>query len=380
MERVTVAAASDVGTGFAMPEDVFAHVLTPLRSADVRFAQVERVYTERGTYQEQSLAPFSRQPPRTARAFKSVPFDVLSIASNHTGDWGPEAVEETIETFRLLGISTIGAGRNIAEARTPAIITCKGLRIAFLGYVSVGLPQSWATETRAGSTPMRAHTYYEPYEFQPGAPARVHTVPHVADLEHLVCDVRKAKQQADLVFVSLHWGVHFTWRPADYQPEVAHAAIDAGASIILGHHPHQPQGIELYKGAVILYSMGNFSFYRLADPTRKHKHSYAPLNGEYTHQQIYSIEPEPGFVFDYRRHASEGGIVYIDADAAGIARVTYLPILMNPAGQAQVVSPDSPQFPASLAYLNWAGKFIVGGMTAIEAAGDRYAVFARSGS
>src|SRR6185503_16436812 len=129
MERVTVAAAADVGTGFDPPESVFTHVMEPLRSADVRFAQCERVYSERGTYQEQSGAPFSRQHPRMAQAFKSVPFDVLSIASNHTGDWGPESVEDTAETFRLLGISTVGSGRDIAAARKPAIFTRKGLRV-----------------------------------------------------------------------------------------------------------------------------------------------------------------------------------------------------------------------------------------------------------
>src|SRR5258706_13164130 len=103
---------------------------------------------------------------------------------------------------------------------------------------------------------MRAQTFYEPYEFQPGSPARVVTVPHAADLEDLVRDVKQAKQNADLVFVSLHWGVHFTSRPCDYQPVVAHAAIDAGANAILGHHPHRPQGIEVYKDTVIFYSIG----------------------------------------------------------------------------------------------------------------------------
>src|SRR5688500_13196713 len=99
MERVTVAAASDVGTGVEPPETIFDNVLDTLRSADLRFAQVERVYSERGGYQEQAVAPHTRQHPRMAAAFKSVPFDVLSIASNHTGDWGPEAVEDTVQTF-----------------------------------------------------------------------------------------------------------------------------------------------------------------------------------------------------------------------------------------------------------------------------------------
>lgn len=376
MKHVTVAAAADVSTRDESPESAFAHVLEPLRSADLRFAQVERLYSERGGAQVQSgpAALANRQHPRIAAAFKSVPFDVLSIASNLTGYWGPEAVEDTAETFRLLGIHTVGAGRNIEAARKPAIFTRNGLRIAFLGYVSTTLPQFWATETRAGSAPMRAHTFYEPYEFQPGAPARVVTIPHAADLEHLGADVKRAKQNADLVFVSLHWGVHYVPRPCDYQPVVAHAAIDAGASIVLGHHPHQPQGIEIYKESAIFYSIGNFS---LAPRNKKKGLALGMPQGEYTHKEIYTIEPDPGFVFDFHRHYHEGGIVFIEADQHGISRVCYLPTLMNEAGEPEVVRPGQPQFEKSLTYLNWAGKFIAGGVTQMKAVEDRYEVFRR---
>src|SRR3954470_11260168 len=159
---VTIAAAGDVSTGFEPPQSAFTHVLDTLRGADIRFAQVERLYSERGSFQQQALSIHAKQNPRFAADFKTVPFDVLSIASNHTGDWGPDAAEDTAATFRNLGIATIGAGRNIDEARKPVILERGGLRIAFLGYVSTMLPQYWATDSRAGSAPMRAHTFYEP--------------------------------------------------------------------------------------------------------------------------------------------------------------------------------------------------------------------------
>ena len=89
------------------------------------------------------------------------------------------------------------------------------------------------------------------------------------------------------------------------------------------------------------------------------------------------MEPDPGFVFDYKRHYREGGIVFIDADKRGLIRVTYMPTLMNEFGQPEVVRPDQTQFSKSLEYLNWAGKFIAGGLTGIRSAGDRYEVFAR---
>jgi len=379
MERVTIAAVGDISTGFELPASAFDHVMQPLRSADLRFAQCERVYSERGYFQQQAGSAHSRQHPRYAEAFKEVPFDILSIASNHSGDWGPEAVEDTAETFRALGIGAVGAGRNITEARKPAIFTKKGMRIAVLAYVSASMPQYWATDTRAGTAPMRAHTFYEPYECQPGAPARVVTVPHKADLEALVQDVRHARELADLVIVSFHWGVHHTSRPCDYQPTVAHAAIDAGAAAIIGHHPHRPQGIEIYKGAAIFYSIGSFSIYH--NPTHKEKAwRYCRPNGDFTEREVYTIEPDVGFVFDYHLHHDEGGVVYFDADERGIERVSFLPTLMNHAGQPEVVHPEQPQFGNSLAYLNWAGKFVPGGLTQIKAVGDRYQVFTRSGS
>jgi poly-gamma-glutamate synthesis protein (capsule biosynthesis protein) len=376
MEQLTVAAVADISTWEKTPENAFVHALEPLRSADLRFAQCERTYSERGSPQLQGGwdAVFSnRQHPRTVSAFKSVPFDVVSVASNRTGDLGPEAVEDTVEAFRSFGISTIGAGSNIAVARKPAIFERNGVRIAFLGYVSVVLPQTWATETRAGSVPMRAHTFYEQYEFQPGCPARIVTIPHAADLENLVSDVKQAKRDADVVFVSLHWGIHFVPRPCDYQFAVAHAAIDAGASVILGHHPHQPQGIELYRNGVIFYSIGNFAF-----PPRKHKKPFLALPmREYTHEEIYAIEPDPGYSFDIHRHFHEGGIVYATVDREGLTEAHYLPTLMNAAGQPEVVRPDQAQFGKSLTYLNWAGKFIPGGATEIRAVGDRYHVYSR---
>jgi poly-gamma-glutamate capsule biosynthesis protein CapA/YwtB (metallophosphatase superfamily) len=369
---ITVAAAGDVATGHEPPESAFAHVLDTLRSADVRFAQVERLYSERGAFQGQGGGFHTRQPARMAEAFKSVPFSVLSIGSNHTGDWGGEAVEDTVDVFRRLGIPTVGAGRNIEEARRAAILKVKGLRIAFLGYVSVMLPQYWATESRAGSNPMRAHTFYEPYEYQPGAPARIVSVPDSEDLACLEDDVRKAKQAADIVFVSLHWGVHYVPYPAQYQPIVAHAAIDAGATVVLGHHAHQQQGMELYKDGVIFYSIGNFAFHRRGGPP-----AACMPDGRYLHKEVYSVEPEPGIVYDYRRHYNEGGLAFLTVDRRGLRGAEYVPTKLNASGQPELIGPEDPQFEKSMNYLNWAGKFISGGVTDLTASGDRYAIHQR---
>ena len=108
---------------------------------------------------------------------------------------------------------------------------------------------------------MRAHTVYEAIEHdQPGTPVRIHTYPHREDLAAMCADIRAAKQQADVVAVSHHWGIHFVpYVLADYQPDVARAAIDAGADIVLGHHAHILKAVEIYKGKPIFYSLCNFA-------------------------------------------------------------------------------------------------------------------------
>lgn len=371
---VTLAAGGDVKTGHAPLASAFDPVLEPLRRADIRFAQVERLYSNRGTFQFQSLAEKMevRQPPENAAAFKAVPFDVLSLASNHVGDWGPEAIEDTVDAFRAIGIATIGAGHTIAQAREPVFVTRNGLRVAFLGYCSVLLPQYWATDTRAGCAPMRAHTFYEPYEYQPGSPARIMTVPHADDLTQLVEDVRKARQKADHVVVSLHWGLHYIAYPLQYQTVVAHAAIDAGACAILGHHPHQPQGAEVYRGGIILYSLGN-----LAVHPRSGGYAYCQPGGEYTHNEVFSVEPEPGVAFGYKRHWNEGGLAFIDLDRQGVRQVSYLPTLMNARGQPEILVAGSEAFEKSRIYLEWCARGIEGGVKQIGVEDGRYRFYRR---
>src|SRR5215831_11469251 len=121
MKSISVAAVGDVTPGFEPLDKGFEHVMQQLRTADARFAQSEHAYSERGAYQQQAgTARYAQRNPRMASAFKTVPFDVVSVASNHTGDWGPEGMEDTVDTFGKLGIATVGGGRTIAEARKPA--------------------------------------------------------------------------------------------------------------------------------------------------------------------------------------------------------------------------------------------------------------------
>jgi poly-gamma-glutamate capsule biosynthesis protein CapA/YwtB (metallophosphatase superfamily) len=259
-KEIHLYAVGDIAPNRENPDTIFEHVSTFIQEADIAFCQLDSVLSRRGTPLPQARLA-AHTIPEAADSIKKAGFDVVSFASNHCMDMGREAFFDTMDALRENDLLTIGVGANIDEARKPAIVEKEDTRVAFLGYNSI-LPQSyWAEKDRQGCVPMRAHTFYEQIEHdQPGTPCRIHTFAHRDDLQSMVSDIKKAKEQADLIVVSIHWGIHFVPAViADYQREVARAAIDAGADLILGHHAHILKGVEVYKGKVIFYSLGNFA-------------------------------------------------------------------------------------------------------------------------
>jgi poly-gamma-glutamate synthesis protein (capsule biosynthesis protein) len=255
-----VLAVGDIGPDRADPNESFAFVRELLSRGDAVFGQLELPLTEGGVRLPQARHAV-RGSLATAPALKAAGFSVISFASNHCMDWGAPAMLETLDRLRAAGLQTIGAGKDLTEARRPCFVDTPGGRVGFLSYCSILPMDYWATERRAGCAPMRAFTHYEQIEHdQPGTPCRIRTYAHHDDLQALREDIAAAKAHADVVVVSFHWGIHFIPAViADYQREVAHAAIDAGADLILGHHAHILKGIEVYRGRAIFYSLGNFA-------------------------------------------------------------------------------------------------------------------------
>lgn len=257
-DALTLVAVGDVVVARRKYQESFARVAGILKQADIAFFNCETPYAEKGSpnMTQHSAAPHD---PAKMPALTTAGFDVCTLANNHTLDWGVDAVVECRERLEAMGIAVCGAGRNISEARKPAILEQKGTRIAFLGYLSVGPVGCMAEEDKPGAAMVRVHTLYEPYEYQPGTPPRILTWAYKEDLEKMVEDIKKAKQQADIVIMTDHWGIHNA--PVvipDYGYEVGHAAIDAGADLVLGTHPHILKGIEIYKGKAIVHSLANF--------------------------------------------------------------------------------------------------------------------------
>jgi poly-gamma-glutamate synthesis protein (capsule biosynthesis protein) len=231
-----------------------------LSDCDVLFGQMETVLTDHVSPSPNAKLP-TRSPPATAKMLKAAGFQAMSVAGNHAMDFGAKGLLDTVEALTSAGIVPCGAGATLSEARRPAIVEAAGQRVAFLAYSSI-LPAGYsAEENRPGCAPMWAHTHYDQIEpDQPGTAARVRSFPDSKHLAALMADVKAAKAKAGIVAVSLHWGVHFIRATlADYQRVVAHAAIEAGADMIIGHHPHILKAVEVHRGKPIFYSLGNFA-------------------------------------------------------------------------------------------------------------------------
>jgi len=257
---LSIHAVGDIAPRRADPSSIFASVVDTLRASDLRVGHLECPLSTRGTPSPNAKLAM-RSDPSVATALREIGFDALSVAGNHALDFGVLALSDTVDALRNAGIQMCGVGASLAHAREPAIVEARGRRVAVLSYSSI-LPVGYAAErARAGCAPIRAYTHFHHVEpDQPGTPPRVLTFTDQGDLDALVADVTSARERADIVLISIHWGLHFTRATlADYQRVVAHAAIDAGAHAILGHHPHVLKAIEMYRGRPIFYSLGNFA-------------------------------------------------------------------------------------------------------------------------
>jgi poly-gamma-glutamate synthesis protein (capsule biosynthesis protein) len=345
---VVLMGVGDVGP-IHEPVGAYAELAKPtLAAADIRFGQVERVYSERGALQVHSGGGHSRLHPRFASVFTDCGFDVVSLASNHAMDWGPEAMLDTAALFRKQGLQVVGVGRDLAEARRPAILERNGVRVAVLAYCSILQAGYAAAQDRPGIAPLRAHTYYEAFDYQAGVPPRVITVPHEEDLAGMVEDIAAARKSAHAVVVSLHWGIHFIPKLiADYQVTAARAAFAAGADLILGHHAHTPKAIGVHDGRVCFYSLSNFIMSSTAKSPAK--------AAEFSRQ--YGVVMDPDYPhLAYGADAKRSLIAKAVLSSQGVKRVSFLPVLIDRALRPEVLRNGDPRFDDAVRFMEWASE------------------------
>jgi len=254
---------------FSSTQLPFKRTFEVLKRADIVFANLETPLGREG-YPREKMFVFMANPA-LAKVVQSTGVDVVSLANNHMLDYGEQGLVQTLETLSRMGIPHVGAGRNIREASEPVLLQKNGVRIAFLGYAATLPLGAAASKDRPGIAPIHVTTSYEMdatlLQEQPGNPPIVRTSTDVKDERRICAEIKKARRKADHVIVGIHWGVAFISKPQEYQQPLARKMIEAGASLIVGHHPHMWHHVERHKNGVILYSLGDFVFHDRVDMT-----------------------------------------------------------------------------------------------------------------
>jgi len=266
-----------------------AGIAPAVLAADLAIAHLEVPHTARGTELAGDV-PAPGAPPENLAAIAAAGFGMLSLAGNHIADCGPEGIEDTLAGLDALGIGHAGAGATLDAARRPAVRVVDGRRVALLSYNCVGPEIGWAGEDRAGAAYLRIETA----DGSPIAPAAPLETASAQAFEILAADIAAARGEADLVLVALHKGiVHVPARLAPYERPLAHAAIDAGADAVLGHHAHIVRGVEFHRGRPIFHGLGNACVVTSAlSPAQDH-----PARREWAERRkrLFGFEPDPAY-------------------------------------------------------------------------------------
>ena len=248
-----------------------------LEEADIVFVNLECTLTD---YAYPALGGF-KGDPALAGDIASLGIDIVSLANSHILDFGNEGLFDTVKALDQVSIKHVGAGRNLEEAVREEVIEKNGLRIGFLSFsayasrnnaAGVARSERNLTREKPGLAPIFVKTAFEidpnpPFQPMPGiSPFVIRTYVEEKSLQTVLDKIREVKKKVDFLFFGVHWGLSFqkdlSMEVCEYQPPLAHAMVDAGVDVVVGHHPHHAHGLEIYKGKPIFYSLGNFLYHR----------------------------------------------------------------------------------------------------------------------
>jgi len=318
------------------PDHWLSGIAPALRRVDLAIGHLEVPHTSRGVEREGDVPAPGADPAHVA-ALARAGFKAVSLAGNHIADCGAPGIEDTIQALDAASIHHAGAGPNIAAAREPAIIPVSNRRIALLSYNCVGPELSWATDERAGC----AYVRVESRDGRPITPAAPLERIDPASLEQMAGDIASARTRADVVIVALHKGiVHTRARLAPYERPLAHAAIDAGCDIVIGHHAHIARGIEIYRGKPIFHGLGNGCVVtRALSPDQSH-----PARAEWARRrrELFGFEPDPTyFLAPFHPEAVHGMLGCVRLESDGTMRVGFVPVFIEPPGRPVLASGET---------------------------------------
>lgn len=311
-----------------------------LKTGDFVIGQIEVPHTDRGEANSTDI-PAPPAPPENLAPLKDCGFNMCTTCGNHAHDNGVPGIVDTLALLKDLGIAATGTGLNLAEARKPAFAEKAGIKVGLIGFNAVGPREGWATSHKAGVSYVQILTHHEPSpRATPGLPAKVYTFPEPDSLEEMQGLIRELKKQCDIALVALHKGmVHTHGEIQMYERPLAHAAIDAGADAVIGHHAHILRGIEVYRGKPIYHNLGNFVCVTDALTPSGDNDSPERLRWIEQRKKLFGFTPDPDMPFyAFNPESRKTMVARMTADKNGITEFGFVPCYINKMGAPEVLT------------------------------------------
>ncbi|HEX5494487.1 MAG TPA: CapA family protein [Mycobacteriales bacterium] len=344
-DDVTILAVGDVFLDRPDPDSAFGAAEELFAAADIRFANNEGAYAD-GVDPVPNARPPAISARRNAAALRRAGFDVMSVANNHILDAGYPGLRSTLSCLREAGATPVGAGVDRAAAYRPVVVHRNGRRIAFLAFSCVFPAGYEARESLPGLAPLRAHNAYLPaimHEWAPGMVPRVISLLDGTDAERAEEAIRGAREQADTVVVSCHWG-DFS-RPyviTDLERECAELFVEAGADVVLGHHQHTLRGVHFHDGRPVMHGLGHWAM-DLPGMGDWLAGEGLPMEGPeavalYGDHGVFPRKDYPLLPFHPDARLTAATLVRIPP--SGKAEIVIVPAYIEPSGRTVPVGPD----------------------------------------
>ncbi len=316
------------------PESYFSEVKSTLLEADLVVGQLEVTYTHRDP-----KAVELHRVPENLSPLATNGFDLVTMASNHLMDAGVEGIVDTMAWLNKHNISYVGAGMNLEEARRPAILEKNGIRIGYLNYNCVGPKHTWAEKDKPGCAYLEVITHYELEHETPGGPPTIYTWVTMSSLKQMGQDIQQLRPQCDVLVVAFHKGIgHTPAKIAHYEQQVSHAAIDAGADLVVSHHAHILRGVEIYKGKAIYHGLCNFVTWvpLLAPSDEQDPDSWARKRIE-----LFGFTPDPEYpTYPFHPEAVYTVMAKTTIKEGKIIRNSLIPCLIDKTGKPVILKRD----------------------------------------
>ncbi len=345
----------------------FSSVLETLCNANIIFGNCEGVYAKEWERTPSCGVPLVSDPSNIS-VLQNANIKIMSLANNHSLDGGYKALLSTIENLQKAGIKTVGAGINEEEAYKPVFIESNGTKIAFLAYTTVFPVGYEARNTVPGVGAVKVETFYVPWEkneWHPGLLPNIITMTNPNDLNKVLNNVKYAKQNADIVIVSMHWGdPTCPYALTDYERREAKNIIDAGADAIFGHHHHMLRGIEIYKDRPIFYGLGNFIFDLPNLNEKLQSNGYLtntnPIEKIKMQRRFgdYLIAEKEDYPYlPFHADSRMTGIVNLEFNGEDLKKIEFIPCVLNNNNFPILIKQGSKQENNILDYLNKCNEY-----------------------